>query len=275
MKKAWMLAGLLWAGVALGQSVGQEGQKVNPSPLGGGARPPDGPIVCGYFSGDTTYRCLHLTTEGYLSIDDPNRDRTKIFSQQIIGIANGGVSLAVGAADSLANPPITAYPWRHWVLFIKAVPGTGTGTVTRLAVNVRAHITATNDSIQTASVYQFADFPAFHGPAPVVPRGLTQSFSQDSTSSHVTVVDTLLVGHLLTGSASTPWSGEFIVDVAANRNSPGNAVAATAWSYPNTIAIPLDNIFGRDFWAPYLSVRIRNMAGPTCVVAAWLVATPL
>lgn len=251
MKKAWMLVFLLTIPlVAHAQgSSGQEGAKVNASPLGGGAGPPSGPIVCGYFNGDTTYRCLHLDTDGNLKTTDADRDRNKIFSKLIIG----PTLLTSGLADSNSTPE-TALSYRHWKLLIKAVNSGGVGTVCRLAVQIRSHLTAASpDSASTFAEYQLAQMPIQAAGA----------------------LDTLLAGHIATGSATAPWSGEFTVDVATNRNAPGSATAAVLFSYPNGISIPLDQVFGRDFWAPYLSVRIRNMVGPSCTVTAWLVASPL
>lgn len=275
MKKAWMLAFLLTIPLVVhAETQGQEGQKVNPNSIGT-AGPPTGTMVCGYFNGDTTYRCLTLTTTNALITSEASKDRNTVFQQQVIGPQTTPF-LVVGGSDSLAVP-ITAYPYRHWKLLIKCVSQTGTGQINRLAFQVRTHYNAGTDSSSTFAEYPFGDMSWFHT-SPIVPRSSLgalsgpYNISQDSTR---TQADTLNVGHLFTGSATAQWSGEFVVTINNNRGAPGSGVAANVFSYPNGISIPLDNIFGRDFWAPYLSVRVRNLAGPTCVVTCWLVGTPL
>ena len=46
--------------------------------------------------------------------------------------------------------------------------------------------------------------------------------------------------------------------------------------YPNGIALSLDSMLGRAFWAPYMSVRVRNItAGVSAKVSLYVVGTPL
>lgn len=169
----------------------------------------------------------------------------------IIG-SPSGVSLAVGAGDSSDVIDVSAY--RTLGLLIKATPGTGNPGINRLEFQIRTHLNGLADSSSMFVWY---------------PEGLSALGSGTATA------DTALAfGHILTGSASAPWSGEFTVVANRNRNSPGNSVAATAWSYPNGIYIPIRSLFG-GFWGPNLSVRVRNAVGPTCVVSVHLVGTAL
>ncbi len=162
-------------------------------------------------------------------------------------------SLAVGAADSSAV--LDTHRMRLGVLLFKIVPSTGTGVITRLAVEVRLHLNGASDSSSTFPIY----LDAFNA-------GLARASG---------AADTAGAGHFITGSATALYSGEFSVGANSGRNAPGNAVAAVAWTYPNGIAIPLSNLYGREVWAPYISVRVRNMVGPTCAVTVSLVGTPL
>lgn len=89
-------------------------------------------------------------------------------------------------------------------------------------------------------------------------------------------IDTLMVGHIWPGSASVPWSGEWVLAVDPLRNAPNNgiAVGANVFTYPNGIAVPLSNLYGRDFYADYISVRVRNIGGQTAKVSVTLIGSP-
>lgn len=173
-------------------------------------------------------------------------------------IADGGLAgtstLAAAAADS-CSPQDTRH-MRLGGIVIKCVPvGGGTGLITRLAVQVRTHLNGVADSVNTAPIF-------FYGNAPVM-------------TATTAVADTSGQGHLFTGSSTVPWSGEFVVTVNGVRNAPGSAVAATLFSYPNAIYIPLSNLWGRDIYSPWTSIRVRNVTGPACQVYVSLVGTPL
>lgn len=193
----------------------------------------------------TTSAGAQLTNEA-----DPAMDANLTFENII-----GPVSLASGAADS--SIILDTHRMRLGTLLLKITPGTGVGTHTRLAVQIRTHLNAVDDSSSTFAIYSM--------------------FGKDQTAIGSAALDSLSGGHYVTGSASVMWSGEFVVAGARNRNEPntGTPVAAVAFSYPNGIGIPLQSIYGRDFYAPYISVRIRNLVGPTAVVTAHLVGTPL
>ena len=165
-------------------------------------------------------------------------------------------TLAAGAADSSAV--LDTHRMRLGTLLFKVVPGTGVSTHYRLAVQVRIHLNGADDSLSTFSVMR--DFGG---------DGLARA----STAG----ADTSAGGHYITGSATVPWSGEFVVSAARNRNAPGSGVAAVAFSYPSGIAVPLSNFYGRDIWAPYISVRVRNISSGAFsgVVTVHLVGSPL
>lgn len=202
----------------------------------------------GYYFNATTGAKTNESGSQHVTETNPDRDANLTFSSIISNTA-----LASGAGDSSAV--LDTHDMRLGMLLFKITPSTGTGTLTRLAVQVRVHLNGGSDSTATFPIY----FNAF----------------KDAPAVVSAAVDTANSGHQLVGSATAPWSGEFVVTASSGRNSPGSAVAATVWSYPNGIAIPLNNIFGREVYAPYISVRVRNIVGPTAAVTVHLVGTPL
>lgn len=176
----------------------------------------------------------------------PNRDANFTYSNII-----NSASIAAAAADSSAI--LDVHNMRLGTLLFKVTPVSGgVGLITRLAVQVRIHMNGGSDSLSTFAVYPYGQGPTF---AP-------------------TVLDTMNAGHLFTGSGTVPWSGETVLTFNGNRNSPLNAVAATAFSYPNGVAIPLSSLTGRDFYADYISIRVRNVTGPAAKVAVSLIGSP-
>ena len=164
-------------------------------------------------------------------------------------------ALIVGAADSSAV--LDVHRMRHGMLLFKITPSVGAGRINRIAVQVRAHLGGGNDSLTTFAFY---------------PYGQSDQGAQATIASQT---DTTTVGHLITGSASAPYSGEFTIVANGVRNSTGAAGAGQAYAYPNGIAIPIESLFGRTFWAPYMSVRVRNLVGPTCAITVHLVGSAL
>ncbi len=200
-------------------------------------------VVGGILRADTTGRALTFDSDGNLL----TKEQAPLTTANAIHSSIISASLAAAAADS--SDVITVRGLRHMKLLIKAVPGgTGAqGTIVKMAVQVRTHLNGVADSSST-----FAEYP----------------LTMIATLNSATAADTLSLGHLAIGSATVPWSGEFLVQTNNNRNAPGNAVAAILFHYPNGAAISLDNVYGRDFWADYLSVRVRNIhASVACVVS--------
>src|SRR5690349_18289377 len=161
MKKAWLLLALLWAVPALAQSTyGTEGNVVNPTigdatHASGKAGAPGGQIVCGYFAGDTTYRCLHLDTNGNLKVTEgttANRENWARFSL----ISNA--ALATGVADSCGVQDVHAY--RHLKLLIRITPSSPTAKLTRIGLQIRTHDNQGTDSTSTYAEYFYGTGPA-------------------------------------------------------------------------------------------------------------------
>jgi hypothetical protein len=213
---------------------------------------PVAPVQGGIYWADTTERIQSMDNNGNLKVAEsaPMFDQYGV-AQDIIGPR----TLNAAAADS--SLPIDSHAWRVTGIYIKATPRTGVNTISRLAVQVRAHLNGASDS---NSVYVWYPVPS------------AMSLGGNSVAGPDT---TMTVGHATTGSASAPWSGEFTVVVNGNRSAPASGVAATAFAYPNGIYIPLTNYFGTAFWAPYVSVRVRNLVGANVDIRVSLIGTAL
>jgi hypothetical protein len=255
---------LLWTCVAvLAQTVGQSGRQVagpshrdaNGVLTSTSAGPPQPMLVGGTVRADTTIQDLSMDASGNLKTAEsaPAFDQNGLAQDIILNSA-----MTVGAAgDSCA--PIDTHRYRIVGLMIKVVPSTGVGGINRLAIQIRAHLNGASDS---SSVFAWYPQASSNMGAGVAAAGAD--------------VDTLFrIGHLITPAQTTLGSGEFSVVANRVRNAPGDGVAATAWSYPSGMYLMLSTFFGTDLWAPYISVRVRNMVGPTCKVTVHLVGSPL
>lgn len=168
-----------------------------------------------------------------VNVTDRDRDNVVLFPNAILSD-----SIAYNAADSTGV--LDVHDLRHLKLLIKATPiGAATaGATVRLGIQFRECLYANVDSMSS-----FVEYAALGWP--------------DATAAN----DTLNIGHVTTGSTSAAWSGEYVVTVALNRSAAGSAVAATAWAYPNGIAVLADRIFGSDAWWNRLQIRVRNLGG--------------
>lgn len=195
-----------------------------------------------------------VTSSGHETVQeqDPPMDANLTFApEQCISTA----SLTVASACS--SGVMDTHRMRLGSIFIKCTQSAlGANRLSRLAISFRGHLNGADDSTST--------FPLFmYGRSDM---GVTALASQlDTTSS----------GHLVTGGAANPWSGEYIIVVDHNRDAPAVSVAATAFSYPNGLWIPLSSLLGRDVYSPYTSIRVRNLSGPTVSLQVSLVGTPL
>jgi len=211
----------------------------------------------GTVQADTTAKDLATTTTGGLVVSDEGRDRNASLGWTSI-ISNTAIGL--GAADS--SSVINTSALRHLMFCMKVVPASNatvdTISIVRFAVQFRVHVNSQTDSASTFPVYFYA----------------SSLLGQSATPN-----DTSLAGHLVHGTASIPWSGEYTLTFARNRVGVYNAIAATGFlfNYPSGVAIPLDGLFGRDVYFPNLSIRVRNMgpAAGNAQVVAWLNGSPL
>jgi hypothetical protein len=113
----------------------------------------------------------------------------------------------------------------------------------RFAVQIRKHTDASGDSSST-----FA-WAAWNQATPM-------SVASDDSTGHLFAA-TFFVGGAATGPA--PWANERVFVFDAER---GNAISTAgsnnqSFGWPGGIAVDLQDARGQDFWAPYMSVRIR------------------
>lgn len=202
-----------------------------------------GQAIGGYSSADTSFIGAKMSTTGGLSIYDEDRDRDKFTLWRDV-ISNA--SLAAAALDSSGTSYTDVHAYRYLKLLIKAVPiGAAANTTVRLAFQFREVMDGILDSTNTVPEYMYGR-------------------SDVGVLSGTTGVDTTFSGHLVTGTVSLPWSGEYVVTFNMNRSAPASAVAANIASYPNMVGISLDSIFGRPMRFAKLNIRVRNLniSGP-------------
>lgn len=147
-------------------------------------------------------------------------------------------NLAVGAADS--SIVLDVHKYSYLKLLIKAIPRGGANTTVRLGIQFREMM---NGNVDSTSV--FAEY--------------TGGRSDMGVLAGTSGTDSTFAGHIVTGSATTPWSGEYTLTFNGNRSAVPAGVVASVYSYPNGVSIPLDTMFGRQVRFNRLQVRIRNM----------------
>lgn len=217
------------------------------------------PIVGGFVRADTSFKALTMDADGNVKTVNaaPPADQNARFTSIISNAA-----LAYNAGDSSAV--LNVHGLRHMKLLIKVVPastGLDTTSISRLAFQIRTHLNGQSDSSSTFAEYAF---------------GISTLGGGAAAGN-----DSLITGQLLKGgkggAVGQAWSGEFVVAAMSARAAHANSIAVTGheWYYPSGMAIPLDSMFGRDFWGDYISVRVRNLTGNTCAVTVHLVGTPL
>lgn len=216
-----------------------------------------------------------VNSSGDLTVEEssPAMDANLTFENIIVSTGT-----ALAAADS--STVLDTHRMRLGMLLIKpVVAGTGTVDTTvivRIAVQIRTHINAQDDSSSTFAVY---------------PYGYAPSMVATTIGA-----DTTWQGHMhkplgLTAIAAnvgpiSPWSGEIGLSIQAVRNAHTNSVGVGShqFYYPSGIAIPLQSLYGRDIYSPYTSVRVRIMTAQkgaaslstaTLAYTVHLVGTPL
>lgn len=183
----------------------------------------------------TNRKALYSTTRA-LSTYDEDRDRDKVTLWQSL---MSNASLAAAAGDSSGVIDVHAY--RYLKLLLKATPiGAAANTTVRLAFQFRECMNGNADSSSSFPEYQYGR-------------------SDMGVLAGTTGVDTTFSGHLVTGTVSLPWSGEYVVQINMNRGGTGATGTALIFSYPNGISIPLDNFFGRAARFSKLQIRMRNL----------------
>lgn len=258
---------LLWLGLLAAPAFSQtnEGARLGTRQGGTGTaivQQPKGQPVGGMLSTDSTFHILRVNSSNNLLTQEaaPIQDQNGKFENII-----NNASLAVNVADS-NSVVMDTHALRHLTMLIKAVPAGGldTSSVVRLIFQVRTHLNGLPDSNSVFAHYPYGSTSA----------GIAAGASPDSFTT----------GHLIKGGGvpmnnlgAVAWSGEFVVQIMGARKAHGNAVTVLGHQYPapNGIALSLDSMFGREFWSPYTSIRVRNGSNQTCAVTVHLVGSPL
>ena len=184
--------------------------------------------VGGFVTADTTSRTVRTTSTGAFRTSDESRDRD--YSRPIV-LLDGTDSTAVGMADSTAL--FQASDVLHGSLFFKLE---GFGRTVRLAVQIRAHTNATYDTSSTYAVPCRASDVASAG-----------------------TPDSLTVGGTTAPTAVAANNTEFIIEAMST------ALAATKWGFPAGIVVPLTWYYNGPIYAPYYSIRVRNLSSDAAV----------
>lgn len=251
---------LLWLGLlaapAFAQGPSGDGQRLVPGASRGTGSPKGTPIG-GMVATDSTFKIMRINSSGTLSTQEsaPIQDQDGLFEAII-----NNATIGPGVADS--SQIMDTHALRHMKLLIKATvlnwAVADSAKTMRFVFQVRTHLNGLSDSNSVFAEYQYGNVVA------------------QTTSA--TGVDSTNVGHLLSGHAALQWSGEFAVTIEYNRNAHGSSRDATGelFYYPSGIALSLDSVFGREFWSPYTSIRVRNITpGISAKLQVHLIGTPL
>lgn len=239
---AVLIAALTSQAFAQGGTVFEDGQK-----LGSDGMQRFTLLTGGMVATDSSGRAFRVSTDGYqYIIPGYTLDRDNILSQYL----TGPTTLAIGASDSSATQDLHAY--RHPKLLVTILHSSESDTkpIARFAFSFREQYEqmtdTTNTHVTALPTYWPAGLPIN---TPVVPRGLTQSYSKDTTTALAYQrSDTLTVGGVTNGGSNTaPWPGEFVVE----RQLTGQITQ---------FDIPLEEIYGPGIWWRYATLRVRNIS---------------
>lgn len=216
--------------------------------------------VGGVYRPDTTSRALSLDSDGNLKAVDPFRDRDNwSLLATVSDTVNSGTGLGVRqfaqlkwTAESTTVAP--AFQYRRLWLALRVIPAGGdTTNKVYLAVQVRGHTSAIDDSVNTFAWYGWATTGA----------------------SAVTVADS--IGQFFKGTHPVQASGnpqvagpsEKLFVFQPGMGYGGILSQGAIFSWPNGIWTPLVDQRGVWFGAPYVSVRVRMLwgTGPVRVIA--------
>lgn len=199
------------------------------------ANPPQ-PIVVGGVTSDTAFKALRFDGDGNLMITDAAPAYTD-FRDGTTPIIDD--STAIGMADS--SVVINMGKYRLHALAIRAAGAPANVTI---AVQVRFHLAAMSDS---ASIF------------PWYPRR-TGAAAADTSANY---------SNTQAPSAIDASRSEFALVLKSD------ATVASKWGNMAHAYICLADKYGEEFWAPYISVRIRVLAGSAIGLKVYLTGTPL
>ena len=247
VRKALAVAALLTVPMlALAQVVANDGSSTR--------QQTSGQAVGGFTRADTTFRVITMDGSGNLKVVDADRDRDNyVLGQAVVGdttgtggaVALAGLAIAAWSAESTSIIP--TYNYRRFALGLRLIPSVGSAADTnevRYAVQVRAHSAASYD---TSSSFVWHRWPV---------GGVRTASDVDSLGQINNNIGVSANGY------DQPFSGEFIV-VLSKKRGRGNTGRAQEFGGPDGVFIVLTGVRGEQFWAPYTSIRIRNLSGGT------------
>jgi len=194
-------------------------------------------------------------------VSDASRDRDNF---QIVTVCSDSMSNGAGVGSAWANAGgamsftaessavIPCYNYRRFTLMIRVIPtsaagGADSAAVVRLAVQIRKHTDATNDSASTFAWTSWGNTSVVATP--------------DSTGNQ---------GVGLSGNGALIQNTERGFTFVSQRGygALGATRQSTAMSWPNGLAVDLVDSRGQWFWAPYVSVRVRIVGNSAGTAAA-------
>lgn len=237
------------AGNVVAQVVTQDGQRTVPGRTGIG----QGMLVGGVDRSDTTFRVITLTAGGNVIMEDAARDRDNIATSQGIVFDTVGTGISVPAAafaiaqwSAESTAVIPTWEYKNFAIGINAWPAQGDTTMEMtFAIQVRGHSQATYD---TSSTFAWTPWP--------VAAALAGAADADTALGDLDVL-----GYNGVQGYSSPFSQEFQVKLSPKRGY-GHMGYGQAFGTPRGKYIIL-KARGENWWAPYTSIRIRQLRGKT------------
>lgn len=204
-----------------------------------------GQPVGGIDRADSTHRVITVSASGNVMIEDANPARLD-FEDGAVAIIGNPIpdTTAVGMADS--SVVVNMGKYRVTALALKINPGGGAGPFAKVAVSLRFHVNQQSDSSSIV---------------PVVLRRAGVVATVDSLS---------YVSRTIAPGSAIASDREVIINI--QRDDMGVA----KWGNSPMIYLQVCDTFGQPLYIPYVSVRIRQIAGTGIMSSVvYLIGTPL
>lgn len=207
-------------------------------------------VVGGVVRSDTSGKALSLTSSGALINDDASRDRDfRIWTTPSTD------TVSTFTADSTVSGPFyTAQMARMWLRVQVRWPNSADAATNlkscSFAVQVRAHLTAQTDSLNTNPWWAYSDTTR------------TISMPNTTTGTYRMVADSTNQ-HSVWQTKGLPTEMVFFATRGQVRGSASAIAPFQMPEYdgePANFWIPLADLRGVYFWAPYTSIRIRTLS---------------
>ena len=211
--------------------------------------------IGGVVRADTSSKTLTLTSAGSLINDDASRDRDfKIWTTPVSD------TVSTWTPDSTVSGPFyTAQMARMWLRVQVTWPNAVHDSLGQrqkyctFAVQIRAHLTSQTDSLNTNPWYVYADSSHTNSLSVTALAGTTPGAGQGYRMSTLTGV-----GANTALAQTLPLPSEYVFEAYRAPFGTG-AAGANYYGEPTNFWIPLADVRGVYFWAPYTSIRIRTL----------------